>query len=177
MSNPDTKKNTSIYSWKNGDIISRLFYINEMTKQTPRVIAINYVRNMKTGETTYGASIYRKNSHEPVLKKDAIYKMLRETAHTRLQTRPVTGLQFPNLATLHKDLRKALFSNSVAGKKLNKQVNRNGNSSETSSNQAPNGNGDVSSETSSNQAPNENGDSSENSPNQAAPSLLNLVSH
>ena len=116
----NVKKNSfaSIYSWKNGDIISRLFYVDETNRKTPRIIAINYVRDMKTGETIYGAAIYRKDQDDSKLKKDKIYKMLRETAHNRLQKRPVTGLKFTNLETLQNDLRKALFKKSVAGKKI-----------------------------------------------------------
>lgn len=132
----------NIYSWKNGDIISRLVYIDETkTKQnaervTPRIIAINYVRNSVTGATLYGASIYRKDPEDRIIPKNKIHKMLRETAHKRLITRPVTGLNFADAESLPTNLRKALYKHSVAGKakmKEKKEKKEKTTSSDTSS--------------------------------------------
>ena len=110
-------KETNKYSFKDGDWVTRLYYVDELNKTnggTPRFIAINYSINIKTKEVKYGASVYHRdtNDTDEVPTKTFLKTHLRETAQGRLNKRHVSGLviEADSMKDLHTKIRKLLCS-------------------------------------------------------------------
>lgn len=110
-------ENIQEYFKRDGDVITRLFYnndFNEKTTGTPRYRAIVYRYNLKTGETWFGASVWRPSGNETTLHNLKETKThLRDTAFHRLQKAPVHGFLPTGIdrTTCHQQLVKALFKN------------------------------------------------------------------
>ncbi len=105
------------FSCREGNIVTRLFYVNELQKNSgiPHFIAIAYHRNEETGETLYGAAIYRQDPDKTNLPaKKWLRETLRSTAFSRLEKKPVIlQLNADSMKELHKKIRQALYKYGV----------------------------------------------------------------
>jgi hypothetical protein len=97
------------------NVISRVFYEDRLEGyKTPRLTAIMYEYDPLTGETRYGASLFREQIPREFQKvfgsKQKLRAALRQTAMTRLKTKPVTlkMTHIKSIKDFHHKLRKAV---------------------------------------------------------------------
>ena len=96
------------------NVVSRIFHEDHLTRNVPRFTTVAYTHNIKTGETRYGASLFRAEVPNEVINvfgtKRALRAALRRTATGRLEKKPVQiELSSKSIKDLHSQLRKAVF--------------------------------------------------------------------
>lgn len=111
------------------NVVIRHFYFDELHKKNggePRFGCVLYQHNRETGETFYGASIYRRRNDDKIPGKKDLKMMLRKTAFKRFDSKPVhITLKCETRYELHQNLRKALFKYGVSGETIGKTSGRN----------------------------------------------------
>lgn len=94
--------------------ITRFFYEDHLEgHQTPRFTVVAYKHNIRTGETFYGASLFKSENKFEIErsfgKKQNMKRALLSTAQKRLEMKPVhIKMKSGNAKELHKRLRKAV---------------------------------------------------------------------
>jgi hypothetical protein len=108
-------------SRKNNHVVSRIFHEDHLSgHKTPRLTTVVYVHNLKTGETSYGASLFREDVSNEVVDvfgtKQALRTALRFTAQKRLENKPVMIIikKSKSIRDLHRQLRRAIGKHGVS---------------------------------------------------------------
>lgn len=103
--------------------VCRSFYDDRLDKKNPRLTVIAYKHDLKTGETTYGASLFKLEKKQEIErtfgKKQNLKRALLTTALKRLEMKPVQiKMKTKSVKDLHQKLRLALYKHGAYSKKI-----------------------------------------------------------